>query len=58
MTSAPKIVNDQAIALTVEELKVLQDILDTGDRAGYYMAYSAMTGIEAESLLYSPTTLR
>jgi hypothetical protein len=43
-------VGDQRIALTDDEYQALKSILDCGDRAGYYMAYHAMTGVH-EALL-------
>ena len=43
-------IGDNRVALTDEEFKALEDILKSGDRAGYYMAYYAMTGVE-EALL-------
>jgi Ca2+-binding RTX toxin-like protein len=38
-----KLSNERA-ALTAEELGMLKDLLNAGDRGGYYMAYHAMTG--------------
>jgi Ca2+-binding RTX toxin-like protein len=46
VTSDPKIVSNTMV-LSQEELAVLKKILDTGDRAGFYMAYEGMTGIDA-----------
>jgi hypothetical protein len=50
MTSDPKVIGGQTIALTAEELDVLSKITETGDRAGFYMAYNAMTGIDEAAL--------
>jgi hypothetical protein len=34
------------LALSTEEQKVMRDFLDAHDRAGFYMAYNAMTDSE------------
>jgi len=45
-----RIADNQLMALTETELSVLSFILDTGDRAGYGMAYCAMSGTPAVAL--------
>ncbi len=37
-------ISDSRLALTQEELDVLTRLVNSGDRAGFYMAYYAMTG--------------
>lgn len=45
-----RIVDNKLMALTAAELAVLESILGTADRAGYDMAYYAMSGTLAVSL--------
>src|SRR5712664_479710 len=44
------IVRNGSVALTPEELDVLDSMLKAGDRAGFYIAYYSMTG-SAQALL-------
>jgi hypothetical protein len=48
--SFPKTTADARIALTQSEINALQAMVDAGDRAGFYLAYYAMTG-NPEALL-------
>jgi hypothetical protein len=41
--NAPQI-SQGSLALTQQELKALSTLVNEGDRAGFYMAYNAMTG--------------
>ena len=40
--NAPQI-SQGSLALTQQELKALSTLVNEGDRAGFYMAYNAMT---------------
>ena len=46
MTEAPKISSRRTLALTQQELDYLQQFLDAHDRAGFYIAYNALTSTE------------
>ena len=50
MTSELLITEKERAALTETEQKLLESILETGDRAGYYLAYYAMTDLSDVSL--------
>ena len=50
MTQDLRITANGSLALTQAELTMLQDILSTGDRAGFYTAYYAMTGSQVADL--------
>ena len=43
MIANPMFSNVGSVALTVSEQALLQDLLDSHDRGGFYMAYNAMT---------------
>jgi hypothetical protein len=43
-------ISGTTLALTDQELAVLQQLVDGGDRAGFYMAYYAMTGSQEAAL--------
>ena len=45
-----RVTTNSTIGLTATELSRLEAMLDAGDRAGFYLAYHAMTGSE-EALL-------
>ena len=45
-----RVTTNHTIGLTATELSRLEAMLDAGDRAGFYLAYHAMTGSE-EALL-------
>lgn len=50
MTASLKITSNNLIALTSTELDALRAILKTGDRAGFYLTYYAMTGSQEAEL--------
>lgn len=55
MTEPVKIVENRRLALTQTELGQLKELLDAGDRAGFYLAYYGMTG-NTEALLTARIT--
>jgi hypothetical protein len=50
MVDTPKQTEDGRTQLTAAEQKLLQVLLDAHDRAGFYMAYNAMTDSAEASL--------
>lgn len=45
-----RITGGELIALTDNEIELLRDVLNSGDRAGFYNIYAAMTGSEEADL--------
>lgn len=50
MTDTLRITSNDLVALTQTEVDKLKEILDTGDRGGFYMTYYAMTGSDEAEL--------
>lgn len=48
--SANWFTNDKRLKLSTQEVSILQALVNSGDRAAFYMAYYAMTG-ETEALV-------